>query len=407
MQKEKYTSTTVYSEVSVEESKIVSFNKYDKTVRSFRVYEDGFVGIHYQQGEMSDKEGYEKAQKNLELKRPYPFELIGGAKEIDKTEKILSDADLMKKARRELAWLNRTYPDFTYNGNVFSQKCMQAQENSAGMNYVSTDGYNGIGFSFKHKDSKDISDGYFSINMRTYSSTKFRRMADNYLANYTKIVELPEDLIIMMPDWEFSGQLIGELNAEKLALGTSLLTGKVGQKVFADGLTVCHNVAKKNLWMDTFWDAEGFVPKSGQVCYIRNGKILRGYADRRIAAKYKAEYTGSAYQNYNDIPQNGWIKTRITPVQKTPKQMLEELGGKLAVVPVQYSGGGFKEKGDYAMPVQMGYLTDGEKILGRVPLFTMRSNLFDIFGKDFLGVSKYSPLWNASMMLVRMEKGKL
>ena len=282
MQKEKYTSTTVYSEVSVEESKIVSFNKYDKTVRSFRVYEDGFVGIHYQQGEMSDKEGYEKAQKNLELKRPYPFELIGGAKEIDKTEKILSDADLMKKARRELAWLNRTYPDFTYNGNVFSQKCMQAQENSAGMNYVSTDGYNGIGFSFKHKDSKDISDGYFSINMRTYSSTKFRRMADNYLANYTKIVELPEDLIIMMPDWEFSGQLIGELNAEKLALGTSLLTGKGGQKVFADGLTVCHNVAKKNLWMDTFWDAEGFVPKSGQVCYIRNGKILRGYADRRI-----------------------------------------------------------------------------------------------------------------------------
>ena len=79
----------------------------------------------------------------------------------------------------------------------------------------------------------------------------------------------------------------------------------------------------------------------------------------------------------------------------------------LAVLPVQFYGGGFSDTGEYAMPVQMSYLTDGEKILGRLPPFTMRSNLFDMFGKDFIGVSKYTSIWNCNMMLVHMEAGKL
>ena len=51
MQKEKYTCLNTYSTVKIEESKIVSFNKYDKTSQSFRVYKDGFAGIHFQQAD--------------------------------------------------------------------------------------------------------------------------------------------------------------------------------------------------------------------------------------------------------------------------------------------------------------------------------------------------------------------
>lgn len=404
MKKEKYVNITKYSAVKIEENQIDSFNKYDKTITSFRVYKDGFAGIHFQQGKMSDKEGYALAEKNLELQRPYPFPLVGGERSLDKTEKLLTDTELMKKAELELAYLRKNYPDFTFKGTLFSQQVTMLQKNSAGMNYCSIDGHNGVEFSFKHKDSKDIYNGYFSINMRTYSSAKFRRMADNYLSNYTKVLKMPKECIIMMPEWNLNGMLRSSLNAEELALGTSLLSGKIGQKVFSDSLTIEHDVSKAHIWMNTFWDAEGAVQKNDKLAYIKNGKVLRGYADRRIAAKYNVECTGSAYQNYRDIPQNGWLSLRIKPIQKTPKEILN---GRLAIVPLLYSGGGFKETGEYAMPVQASYLTDGEKILGRLPPFTMRSNLFDMFGKDFIGVSKYSALWNADMMLVKMEAGKL
>lgn len=405
MKKEKYINTGIYSEVKIVENEIVSFNKHDTTTTSFRVYKDGFVGVHYQRGKLSDKEGFEKAEKNLELKRSYPFELESGVRSLDKTEKLLSDEELIKKAKAELTYLRKAHPDFTYSGNFFTQSYFEQQKNSAGMDYQIRDGHNGAGIIFKHKDSKDLDDGYFSLNFRRgFSSKKFREMADNYLSNFTKHVKLPKELIIMLPEWNLTGKLRESLNAEKLALGTSLLSGKIGEKVFSDKLTLCHDVSKKNIWMCSFWDADGIVHKGDKLCYIKKGRILRGYADKRIAAKYGVECTGSAYHEYSDIPRNGWANFRITPLQKTPKEILD---GRLAVIPVQYSGGGFSDTGEYAMPVQMAYLTDGEKILGRLPPFTMRSNMFDMFGKDFIGVAKYMTLWNAGMMLVKMEAGKL
>lgn len=405
MKKEKYIGTTVYSEVKIVENEIVSFNKFDKTSTSFRVYKDGLVGVHFQQGKMTDKEGYALAEKNLELKREYPFDLEGGVRELDKREKLLTDEELMKKAKAELAYLRKAHPDFTFSGSFYSNSYYEAQKNSAGMNYQVWDGHNGAGISFKHKDSKDLDDGSFSTNFRRgFSSAKFRAMADNYLSNFTKMCELPEELIIMTPEWNLNDKLKDCLNAEKLALGTSLLSGKIGQKVFADGLTICHDVTKKNIWMSTFWDADGITHKGDKLPYIKNGKVLRGYADKRIAAKYGVECTGSAYSNYSDTPMNGWVNLHITPLQKTPKEILN---GRLAVLPVQFYGGGFSDTGEYAMPVQMSYLTDGEKILGRLPPFTMRSNLFDMFGKDFIGASKHTDIWNKGMLLVKMEAGKL
>ena len=407
MTKEKYISINTYSTVKLEENKIVSFNKYDKLSQSFRVYKDGFVGIHYQQGKMNDKEGYSLAEKNLELKRPYPFKLEGGKRSRDKKRKILSDSELMSKAKIVLDYLTKNYPNFIFSGTLFAQNATEAQKNSAGMDYSTTDGHNGINISFKHKKSKDIYDGYFSINMRTWNTKTFKDIADNYLANYETKVKFPKECIIMMAPWEFTGMLVQSLNAEGLALGTSLLAGKVGQKVFSDKLTLLHNVSDAKMWMNTFWDADGIVHKGDKLTYIKNGKILRGYADKRIAQKYNVECTGSAYQNYQDIPQNGWITGTIATTGKSPKEILQAAGKQYAILPVLYSGGGFKEDGTYAMPVQASYLTDGEKILGMLPPFTMRSNMFDMFGKDFIGVSKFTKIWNKDMMLVKMERGKL
>ena len=73
--KEKLFNEYSSSKVSIQETKIVSFDKVNKETHSFRVHKDGFVGIHYQQGKMTDEEGFAKAEKNLELKRPYELSL--------------------------------------------------------------------------------------------------------------------------------------------------------------------------------------------------------------------------------------------------------------------------------------------------------------------------------------------
>lgn len=400
--KEKFISINTNSQVNIEENKIISFDKSNLSTYSFRVGEDGFLGVHYQEGEMSDEEGYARAKQNLELKRPYPFELETGEHHRDKTERELTDKEIFSLAEETLSHLHSKYPDFRLNGSVRQRKTESRQENDRGLNYSNKDCSAHADFSFKHKDSKDISDGWFGIGLRNFEVDKLYSMADNYLSNFEKKVELPEEIIVQIQYYGFLGKLSESLDAEKLCLGTSLLSGKIGQKVFSDQFTLCHDVTDKECWHDNFFDGEGVVLPGDKLAYIENGVVLRGYADKRIAKKYGVEHTGSAWRNYADIPANGNVTFRIARSEKTVKELL---GGRLSVVPVRYSGGGFNEKGEYVMPVQMAYLCDGEKFLGRLPEFTLVSNMFDMFGKDFIGVGSDNPVFNDKQILVRMKLG--
>lgn len=404
MLKEKMISYTKYSEAAFQESQIISFNKYDKQSNSFRVYKDGFAGIYFQFGKVDDKEGFKKAEDNLELKRPYPFDLESGKRSRDKTEVILSDQEILKTAKKVLSYLKKNYPDFVYEGSVFAVQTKNTMQNDKGLDYSFTDGYNSISLTFKHKESKELCDGFLRFNQRTLKVRSFYKMADAYLANYLKEVPMPKECIIMKTYYDFTGKLAESIDAEKLKLGTSLLSGKIGQKLFADDFTLMHDVTEKNCWMNPFWDGEGVVNKGDKVTFIKNGKLLRGYADKKTAKKYRVKATGSANTNFSDIPSNGYCTMTIKIGKKSAKELLN---GKLAIIPMLYSGGGFKEHGEYKMPVHVAFLTDGEQILGRVPPFTMSTTMFDMFGKDFIGIAKTNKLFNDKCILVKMKAEKL
>ena len=98
------------------------------------------------------------------------------------------------------------------------------------------------------------------------------------------------------------------------------------------------------------------------------------------------------------------MNLRIERSKKTVKELLD---GKYCVIPVRSHGGGFADNGDFAMPVQCALLSDGEKILGKLPPFTMSSNLFDMFGKDFIGVGCDNPIYNDKQILFRVKKGNI
>lgn len=405
MEKEKYVEITVNSKASIVENKVVSFDKIKNTSQSFRVYKDGFAGIYFQQGKVSDEEGFAKAEKNLALKRPYPFELEEGKRERDKTEKPLTDEEIMETARKTLKYLCKKYPDYTFEGAVYSVSYEETMENSKGLFYRTKDANCGIDLGFKHKDSKDISDGYISFTQRTFRPRAFYKIADNILTNFIKEVEMPKECIIVDKYYRYTGLLRESLSVESLKEGTSLLTGKVGEEVFSDLLTVTHDVSDKNSWMSSFWDGDGVVPKGDKVTFIKNGKIIRGYCGKKIAKKYRVKTTGNEGFNYTDVPSGSYNSMTLKIGNKSIKEMLD---GRLGIIPIQSSGGGFKEKGEYTMPVQIGLLTDGEKILGRVPPFSIVSNMFDMFGKDFLGISKFDKeIFNDKVMLFKCEVGKV
>ena len=401
--KEKYTSKTITTSVGIGNNHIDAFNKRNSLTYSFRVQSGGYLGVHFQVGEMSDEEGYARARQNLSLKRPYPYTLETGRRSRDKTERVLTDRQLLEIAEEALEHVRSRYPDFTLNGSFGQYVLYSKQQNDRGLSYEERDCTTDFSFSFKHKDSRELSDGWFSIGQRDFDLQKLYAMADNYLAGWKVLREMPDEVIIQMQYYPLLDQLKDSLNAEGMCRGTSLLSGRIGQQVFSERFSLAHDVSDEECWNTPFFDGEGVTHEGDRLPYIENGVVLRGYADKRIAEKYGVEHTGSAWRVYSDIPSNGNVSFRIGRSQKTIKELLD---GRLSIVPVRYSGGGFNEKGEWVMPVQMAYLCDGERLLGRLPEFTLVSSMFDMFGADFIGVGSDIPVFNDKSILVRMRLGK-
>lgn len=403
MQREKLTSSFIYREVEIEETKIKTFSKDNRTNSSFRVYDGENAGIQFFQGVISDDDGFKAAKANLSLKRPYKFSLETGRRLRDKREAEYSDKELMDITKETLEYLGKHFPDFTFGGAVSVTDRATSITNTLGLDYTDKDCSLNIYISFKHKDSKDISDGWFSIGQRKFEFKKFTDMADNYLTNFTNTVELPEEIIIQKQYYGYLSKLNECLNAENMALGTSLLTGRTGQKVFDERFTLTHDVSDKETWFTPFFDSEGVVQEGDRRVYIENGVLISGYADKRTADKYGVPATGSAHFNLTDVPQNGYVNFRIARSDKTVKELLD---GRLSIVPIRDYGGGFNDKGEYVTPVQTAMLCDGERFIGKLPEFAIKGNMFDMFGRNFIGVGSDDPVFNDKQILIKMELNK-
>jgi len=73
------------------------------------------------------------------------------------------------------------------------------------------------------------------------------------------------------------------------------------------------------------------------------------------------------------------------------------------------SGGDFTSEGAFATPVQLAYLFDGNNRVGRLPELSVSSHLYDMFGKDFCGVSTDSltSLAKANLAVMNMNVTKM
>ena len=403
MEREKITSQFSFCEVQIEETKIKSFNKDNRANHSYRVYDGEYAGIKYVQGIASDEESYKQAEENLSLKRPYKFSLETGVRHRDKTEQEYSDKELMDIAREAVEHLKTHYPDFTFSGQIYTDKRTMSMTNTLGLDYSNTDCQLCMQISYKHKDSKDLDDGWFTIGQRKFDFKKFTDMAENYLSSFTNIVGLPEELIIQDQYYGYMSKFYECLEAENMSLGTSLLSGKIGEKVFSDSFTLLHDVTDKETWFNPFFDGEGVVQPDDKRIYIENGVILSGFADKFTADKYNVPHTGSANVNMHDVPNNGNVRLCIARSDKTAKELLD---GRLSVVPIRAAGGGFNDKGEYVTPVQTAMLCDGERFIGRLPEFAFKGSFYDMFGKNFIGVSKDEPIFNDKTILMKTDYSK-
>lgn len=350
-----------------------------------RVYDCGYVGIAGTIGEPSESL-FAEAEKNLEKKIEYEF-----APETNKVRKLdarkakYTDSQIVEFGEKLLEIMTERHPEFVFSNKIKWIETDYSLKNDAGLDYENLDAYYVVSIIYKHRNSVAVFDGGVSAVGREADAEKIAASFDDELFAFEKPVELPEGekIPVVVGFDEIGGKIIEALNGKQLGLGASLFVGKVGQKAFSDDFTL--GVDLPQTVGDLFFDTEGSTLEGDKFDFIENGVIKTGYADKKTASMFGVQNTACAGGGYDDVPTLG--APSVVP-KRSDKTIKELLHGQKAVYVGMMSGGDTTNEGEFASPVQLAYLVEDGKISGKLSEFGLSGNIFDIFGKDFVGVPK-------------------
>lgn len=390
MIKEKYIKNLKEISINIVQSNIKSVRKKDITKTGFRVYDNGFIGIAGAVGKIDEVELEKRGIENLKLEIPYPYEPSTNlVKKVDYRKEIFSHEEFVKEVETLLQILRDEFPNFIFSNSIYIQEFETKLINDKGLDLTHIDRVVAVGLVIKEKDSVNVFDAFSTFVDREYSREKILNNTREILAAYKNKVELPAKgklpVVFMGDDGLPLMKIADELNGYKVGTGASLFKDFIGEKKFSHKFTLYQSAEEEELSGVEFFDAEGVVNTDFRYTLIENGKIITPYTDKKTASQFNLPLTGSASAEYDKVPS---LVPRNITVKSSDKTLKELLNGGLGVVVLIASGGDFTQEGVFGTPVQLAFLTDGEKLIGRLPELTVSGELYSMFGDDFIGKSR-------------------
>ena len=405
MIREKYIKN--YNEISINivQSNIESIRKKDITKTGFRVYENDFIGIAGAVGNVNEAELEKGAIENLKLEIPYPYEVSTNMiKSVDYRKEILSNEEFVKEVEELLEILRQEFPDFIFSNKIYIQEFETKLTNDGGLDLSHIDRIFVMSIVIKEKSSINVFDGFFSYIDREYDRDIILDNIREVLTAYKNEVKLPKvgKLPVIFTEYDSLPlmKIINEMNGYKVGTGASLFTDFIGEKKFSDKFTLYQSAEEEDLIVTEFFDAEGVVNPDFIYTLIEKGKIITPYTDKKTAAQFNLPLTGSASADYDKVPS---LEPKNLKVKTSDKSLKELLNGELGVLVYIASGGDFTQEGVFGTPVQLAFLTDGEKLLGKLPELKVSGELYSMFGGDYIGKSKDKALLGQRAMALNLD----
>ncbi len=385
MKQESITIREKETAARVQNTRINAVRTKDIAKKGVRVYKDGKIGISGAIGEVAEDKLVENAVRNLGTGIAYPYPLSKDRKDHRTyNDNPISAEKLMSITESVLETLGKEYSDFDFSETVSTSEITIEMRNSEGLDLEYKDAYFSLGLILREKKSANLFDGLVMCVGRQFDPDKFWAFNRSYLEAYRNPVALPEGEVLpvfaLMPD-NLTGFLNKSLNGERFATGSSIFSGKLGEQLFNEKVTLEQN---RNPLHEpgAFFDMEGVVLPEDRCVLIEDGKLVSVFTDKKNSVLYNLPHTGSASGAYDDMPSLTTVPLRFRTDSKNLKDALK---GQPAILTVISSGGDFTPDGSFAAPVQVSFLFDGENIIGKLPEFTMRSHLDKMLGEDYIG----------------------
>ena len=411
MNREKYTISSKKTVVSVVQTEVDSIKTENTVKTGIRMYDGKHIGVAGAIGKYDGDKLDRQAEENLKSGISYPYELSCDRSESrEDIREIIADPDFLGEMEEMLAELKKSQPKFAFSNKVVLAEETRAIENDRGLDLFCRDRTIELILLFKEKTSANIMDGYAGYGGVKYDRQSVLDRFNEICGAYMNLVDLEKEgklpVVFSSKDQVLFQKLAGDLNGLSYGTGSSLLSGKLSEKLFHDEFTLFQNLDPEGRESNLFFDAEGVVNGGYRHDFIRDGVFVSPYADKKTASVYKLKGTGSAASQYDSVPRISALGLEFKHGSRTVKELL---GGRRGIYVMIASGGDYTPQGDFATPVQLAFYFDGEKFLGRLPQIQVHSNVFDMFGKDFEGVSsdREFTLQDSHYILMDMDVSRL
>lgn len=405
--KELIRSRVRQTSLSLVQNKVSAIRRKDISRTGCRVIQDGRISVAGGLGKVDESALFAKAESLLKDAVAYP--VAPGADlsdHVDLSGFKLSDSDLCQKIEEILSRLKSKHANFFISNKVNLTSLDYSLTNDSKLDLSHKDTFLTLSFLMKEASSTGIMDTFFGYTGRELDCEKVVNAVDEVICAHQNQID-PENLampIVIEPS-TLTRLFLRDLNGKLVGNKASLFQKQIGEKVFGDNFNL--RIAQDPV--ETFspkFDAEGTISCEELRTLVKNGVITHPYTDKRTALQFGFKNTGCASGAYDSVPSLGTCNLEIVHTNKTLKQLLNGKNGILVAIA---SGGDFTSDGQFASPVQVAYLTDGEKLLGRLPELTISGSIFDFFGTNFTGVSsdKIFTAGNERMAVVNLDTKRL
>jgi len=387
---EKYVTHYVENAVKIVQTEISSVRKKDIEKTSVRLYDGVNMGVAGALGKCDEEVLYERAEKSLKLNIPYPYSPAAANEREEHFESDLQDElVLLEETADILERLREQQPKFSFSHIFKSSKLESMIENDLGLKLKSCRESVSLALVVKDKSSSNIIDAVTGYEGRRFNKKGFldltSMICDAFSNQIDEFTDGTYPVVFSSDDGTYLKKMYESLHGMLFGSGSSLLSGKIGQKVFSPDFTLYQTRRAADGFSGAFFDYEGTFNSDERFALIEDGVLIAPYTDKKTASTFKLPLTGAAGGEYDGLPELGFPLLKIKESERTAKQLLNDRMGIFILIA---SGGDFTPDGHFASPVQLAFLFDGERFLGRLPELSVSSSLQEMFGRDFAGVSR-------------------
>lgn len=369
--------------LNVTGGRIDSFRQQDETTGTVRVYDQGCIGVAGCLGEPDEAALTKKAIEALELQIPYPCNLEGALEQSDlHEEEIIPVPELIPTMQSFLDRLGESCPRFAFTGKIRLNYGKSEYRNSLGRHLISSGRNAAVELTVQNRGSGNLYDTVMCYTGNHFDpEAVLRQFKAQYDAYYNNVELEPGRYPVVMEPSDLLGTFFPHFLGEMYVSGASLISGKLGEKIFSDKLTFQDDMNSATTPGVSFFDTEGCVAPNLRPTLVQNGVLTGLLTTKKSAEQFGLPNLGTAAAAYDGVPGFGYHRCYLEPTAGSLKELVP---GK-AIYVVVASGGDTTPDGHFATPVQMACLLEDGKLVGRLPELNIGGDFYDMLGKDYLG----------------------